>query len=261
MGSVHKRGKTWNAQIRISGWRSFTKTFKTKLDATEWVVNFEKELHSKPIPEKDIKNLKLKDLFNKYKSEILPKLKSYKIVSYKLTVLSRCWIGDIVVVNLTKRHLEQFCEDRKLKVRDGTIKSELMLIKRIFKIAIDQWSYGIPFDAFNGLEIPSPHKPRTRRASKEELSILISYAEKQRNKYISTIIQFAVETGMRRSEILKLTWNTVNLDTRIASLYDTKNGDDRHIPLTKIAIQLLSNLNQSSEFIFPISTNFFRLAW
>ena len=261
MGCVRKRGKTWNAQIRISGWRSFTKTFKTKLDATEWVVNFEKELHSKPIPEKDIKNLKLKDLFNKYKSEILPKLKSYKIVSYKLTVLSRCWIGDIVVVNLTKRHLEQFCEDRKLKVRDGTIKSELMLIKRIFKIAIDQWSYGIPFDAFNGLEIPSPHKPRTRRASKEELSTLIFHAEKQRNKYICTIIQFAVETGMRRSEILKLTWNDVNLETRIATLYDTKNGDDRHIPLTKTAIQLLSNLTQSSEFIFPISANCLRLAW
>ena len=55
MGCVRKRGKSWNAQVRISGWRSFTKTFKTKLDATEWVVNFEKELRSKPIPEKDIK--------------------------------------------------------------------------------------------------------------------------------------------------------------------------------------------------------------
>ncbi len=44
MGCVRKRGKSWNAQVRISGWRSFTKTFKTKLDATEWVFNFEKEL-------------------------------------------------------------------------------------------------------------------------------------------------------------------------------------------------------------------------
>ena len=58
MGCVRKRGKSWNAQVRISGWRSFTKTFKTKLDATEWVFNFEKELRSKPIPEKDIKSLK-----------------------------------------------------------------------------------------------------------------------------------------------------------------------------------------------------------
>ena len=222
---------------------------------------FRKKLKSKPIPEKNIKNLKLKDLFNKYKFEILPKLKSHKIVTYKLNFLSRLWIGEIKVINLTKGHLEQFCEDRKLVVKDGTIKSELMLIKRIVKIATDKWNYGIPFNAFYGIELPSPHKPRNRRATQEELSILIAHANKQRNKYISTIIQFAVETGMRRSEILKLKWIDVNLETRIASLYDTKNGDDRHIPLTKTAVQLLSNLTQLSDFVFPISANCLRLAW
>ena len=62
--------------------------------------------------------------------------------------------------------------------------------------------------------------------------------QKQRNKYISTIIQFAVETGMRRSEILKLQWDDVNLETGIASLYDTKMGMIDYIPLTK-TLQLL----------------------
>ena len=261
MGCVRKRGNSWNAQVRISGWRSFTKTFQTKLDAKQWIVNLEKELKSKPLPEKNIKNLKLKDLFNKYKFEILPKLKSHKIVTYKLNFLSRLWLGEIKVINLTKGHLEQFCKDRKLVVKDGTIKSELMLIKRIVKIATDKWNYGIPFNAFYGIELPSPHKPRNRRATQEELSILIAHANKQRNTYISTIIQFAVETGMRRSEILKLKWIDVNLKTRIASLYDTKNGDDRHIPLTKTAVQLLSNLTQLSDFVFPISANCLRLAW
>ena len=261
MGCVRKRGNSWNAQVRISGWRSFTKTFQTKLDAKQWIVNLEKELKSKPLPEKNIKNLKLKDLFNKYKFEILPKLKSHKIVTYKLNFLSRLWLGEIIVVNLTKGHLEQFCKDRKLVVKDGTIKSELMLIKRIVKIATDKWNYGIPFNAFYGIELPSPHKPRNRRATQEELSILIAHANKQRNTYISTIIQFAVETGMRRSEILKLKWIDVNLKTRIASLYDTKNGDERHIPLTKTAVQLLSNLTQLSDFVFPISANCLRLAW
>ena len=261
MGCVRKRGNSWNAQVRISGWRSFTKTFQTKLDAKQWIVNLEKELKSKPLPEKNIKNLKLKDLFNKYKFEILPKLKSHKIVTYKLNFLSRLWLGEIKVVNLTKGHLEQFCKDRKLVVKDGTIKSELMLIKRIVKIATDKWNYGIPFNAFYGIELPSPHKPRNRRATQEELSILIAHANKQRNTYISTIIQFAVETGMRRSEILKLKWIDVNLKTRIASLYDTKNGDERHIPLTKTAVQLLSNLTQLSDFVFPISANCLRLAW
>ena len=35
MGCVRKRGKSWNAQVRMYVWRSFTKTFTTKLDATE----------------------------------------------------------------------------------------------------------------------------------------------------------------------------------------------------------------------------------
>ena len=261
MGCVRRRGNSWNAQVRISGWRSFTRTFQTKLDAKQWIVTLEKELKSKPFPQKNIKNLKLKDLFNKYKFEILPKLKSHKIVSYKLNLLSKLWLGEIKVINLTKGHLEQFCKDRKLVVKDGTIKSELMLIKRIVKIATDKWNYGIPFNAFYGIELPSSHKPRTRRATQEELFILIAHAKKQRNKYISTIIQFAVETGMRRSEILKLKWIDVNLKTRIASLYDTKNGDERHIPLTKTAVQLLSNLTQLSDFVFPISANCLRLAW
>ena len=43
-------------------------------------------------------------------------------------------------------------------------------------------------------------------------------------------------------------------------MYGTKNVDDSHIPLTKIAIELLSNLTQSSQFIFPISANCLRLA-
>ncbi len=33
MSSVRKRGKTWTAQVRITGWRSFTKTFNKKSDA------------------------------------------------------------------------------------------------------------------------------------------------------------------------------------------------------------------------------------
>ena len=57
----------------------------------------------------DIKNLKLKDLFNKYKLEILPKLKSYYIVCYKLNVLSRSWLGNIKVINLTNCKLDYFC--------------------------------------------------------------------------------------------------------------------------------------------------------
>ena len=35
MGCIRKRGKSWNAQVKISEWRSFKETFKTKLEVTE----------------------------------------------------------------------------------------------------------------------------------------------------------------------------------------------------------------------------------
>ena len=46
MGSLRKRNGKWNAQVRITGWRSFSKTFRNKSDAKEW--NFQKNSPLKP---------------------------------------------------------------------------------------------------------------------------------------------------------------------------------------------------------------------
>jgi integrase len=261
MSCVRKRGNSWNAQVRVSGWRSFTKSFNKKSDAITWSSKLEHQLRNTSLPEENIQNLKLSYLMKRYAEEVSSKIKSGMTEQCQLGLISKRWIGECKVINLTKHHFEQYREDRLNEVKSGTVKAELTLIQRVFKTAIKEWGYGILVNPVANIELPKSAKPRTRRLHSNELSTLIFHAEKQRNKYISTIIQFAVETGMRRSEILKLTWNDVNLDTGIASLYDTKNGDDRHIPLTKSAIQLLSNLTQSSEFVFPISANCLRLAW
>ena len=261
MSCVRKRGKSWNAQVRVSGWRSFTKSFNKKSDAITWSSKLEHHLRNTSLPEENIQNLKLSYLMNRYAEEVSSKIKSGMTEQCQLRLISKRWIGGCKVVDLTKLHFEQYREDRLKEVKSGTVKAELTLIQRVFKTAIKEWGYGILVNPVANIELPVSSKPRTRRLVSNELSVLITNAEKQRNKYISTIIKFAVETGMRRSEMLKLKWNDINLDTGIASLYDTKNGDDRHIPLTKIAIELLSNLTQSSELVFPISANCLRLAW
>ena len=48
MGCVRRRGKLGKLKLKTSEWRSFKETFKTKLEVTEWFVNFGKELMSKP---------------------------------------------------------------------------------------------------------------------------------------------------------------------------------------------------------------------
>ena len=56
------------------------------------------------------------------------------------------------------------------------------------------------------LQLPSPHNSRKRRLMPSEKERLLITASSQRNIYIVSIIEFAIETGMRRSEILKLRW-------------------------------------------------------
>ena len=51
MGCVRKRGKSWNAQVRVSGWKSFTKSFSKKSDAVIWIKELEHKLRSAPLPD------------------------------------------------------------------------------------------------------------------------------------------------------------------------------------------------------------------
>ena len=53
----------------------------------------------------------------------------------------------------------------------------------------------------------------------------------------------------------------MDLDSGFASLFDTKNGEDRRVPLTKAARDVLASLPAQNERVFPISANCVRLAW
>jgi hypothetical protein len=50
MSCVGKRGAKWTAQVRVSGWRSFTKTFAKKSDAVLWSNELEIRLRAAPLP-------------------------------------------------------------------------------------------------------------------------------------------------------------------------------------------------------------------
>ena len=66
---------------------------------------------------------------------------------------------------------------------------------------------------------------------------------------------------MRRSEILKLRWCDIDFKNGFAFLFDTKNGEDRKVPLTKRCERLLQKVPQVHEKVFPITANCLRLAW
>jgi integrase len=74
-------------------------------------------------------------------------------------------------------------------------------------------------------------------------------------------VQLAIETAMRRSELLGLRWEDVDLERRLAYLGDTKNGRPRSVPLTVGAIVLLGSLPRTGPYVLPVSDCAVRQAW
>jgi len=262
MSSVRKRGKTWNAQVRVSGWRSFTKSFKSKSDANIWASELEQKLVSASIPNGSVSNkVLLRELFMKYADEVTPQHKGRIPETYRLNSIAQSWIGGLNTKYLTKQHFIQYRDDRMNIVAASTVGSELSLIKRVLDTASKRWGYGIPYNPIKDIEFTRVSKTRTRRLETNEKERLLSAACSQKNIYIAFIIEFAVETGMRRSEILKLRWRDIDFKNGFAFLYDTKNGEDRKVPLTKRCVRLLQKVPQSHVKVFPITANCLRLAW
>jgi integrase len=110
-------------------------------------------------------------------------------------------------------------------------------------------------------KLPSP-KARERRLNDGEYERLETASKLTKNTHIWPIVIFAIETGMRRGEILGLTWDNIDLKRRTAFLPLTKNGSSREVPLsTKAVCVLQQQRTRTGSSPFPVNSNAFRLAW
>jgi integrase len=79
------------------------------------------------------------------------------------------------------------------------------------------------------------------------------------------LIILAIETAMRRGEMLDLQWQHVDLVRCVAHLPLTKNGDSRDIPLSRRAVAILKGLmadkGQNADRVFPVTPNSVRLCF
>jgi integrase len=72
------------------------------------------------------------------------------------------------------------------------------------------------------------------------------------------IVVLAMSTGMRKGEILALSWQQIDFAREHITLHQTKNGDSRGIPLTGLAFSLLRKLHEErhgrTDLVFPSPT-------
>ena len=117
----------------------------------------------------------------------------------------------------------------------------------------DEWDLAIP-NPVKGIKRLPPAKGRTKRVTGSIETLLLCSCDALSLPLLRSIIQFAIQTGKRRGELMGLNWTDIDLPNRKAYLHDTKNGDPRQVPLTKDAVAILTALSKDeSGKVFPMN--------
>ncbi len=136
----------------------------------------------------------------------------------------------------------------------ATIKQVLVLINRVYNWSIEQQLYQ-GHNPCNSVAIPKFDNKVTHTLDRKGLESLFKVLDSWDNIRAVLMIRFALYTGKRKGEILKLTWDCVDLQNNY--LYfkstNTKNKQSQTVPINKNCIEILRECQKLklSEYVFP----------
>lgn len=266
MATYRKRLGKWQTRIQRKGVPDLSKTFESKSDAIAWARMIESEMdRGAYLDRTEADRTTLGEVLERYMREISPRKKAGQVEMIRIKRILRVEkICQYSCSILTGKLFAEWRDKRIQEVSGSTVNRELNLISHAINVARKEW--GIHIDnPIQMIQRPRHNKPRERRLSPEEQKRLLAELELSsrndngtyqtggtHNPWIQSIVELALETGMRMGELLALRWQDVELTRRTVKLWDTKNGDNRTIPLTVKATALLSGLVRSIDGrVFP----------
>lgn len=250
MASITKRGEEqFRALVRRKGY-VLSKTFYFKKDAEIWARKTESEIdRGLFVNTQEAERLTLFELINRYEIEVLPNLKAHAQEKSRLKVISKN-IGYLSIASITSSVIIKYRNLRLTSIAENSVNREVTSLKRLLSFAHEDCKITLP----NG--IPHVKKltiddSRDRRVTDDEIKAICINTD---SKELAYIIELALHTAMRRSELSNLKRNNINFTIPCVKLYETKNGKNRTVPLTPIARDLLKSIPAN------INGNIFRMS-
>ena len=263
MATFSKRNYKWCVQIRKSNHPNISKTFTHKKDAQQWANEIERKIDQGLILELSHPDYEtLSQILERYKNEITISKRGGYIEAYRLAKIMRDPIAEIKLSQLTAMHIADYRDRRLQEVSACSVVKEMTLISLSLDIARKEWGVPLHSNVVRDVKKPQPERGRDRRLSSEEHTLLLRSCSKSSNHWLTPFTIIAIETGMRRGELLSLSWEDVDLDLRVAHLDMTKNGSSRNVPLSSEAITLLRSMpHDISGNVFPLTAAALRGLW
>lgn len=261
MASFRKRGELqWQARIARKGFPPQVKTFMTRADAEAWARQVESEIDRGTfVSRAEAESTSLKECLDRYKREISPLKKGADQEAYMLKVVASTPLATRMVATIRSADIAYLRDTWLQTYKPATVLRRLALLSHVFSIARKEWGMESLANPVEAIRKPSPKNARTRRVADHseefgkcttnELDLIKAASD---SPFLSASIDLAVETAMRREEIVSLLWDNIDLINRVAHLPDSKNGHPRDVPLSPKAIAALMTLPKDHEQPFNV---------
>ena len=251
----------YRVQVRLKGHPVQTATFERKTDAKQWAQDIESAIrHGRHFKDSEAKRHTLAELIDRYVELVAPTLKSGHDRERHLERW-KAELGHLVLADVSPAKI---AEVRDKLLSEPTVRGEhrnpatvvryLATLSHALSIASKEWGwvYDNPV-----LKVRKPKEPRgrVRFLSDEERDRLLNACKQSHNPVLYPVVVLALSTGMRHGEILRLTWDDVDLALGRITLHETKNDERRVVPLTGHALDVMKDYARvrrlDTKLVFP----------
>ena len=249
MANYERRGKAIRARVYVNGQRD-SRTFRTKAEAVAWATMREADLVGKALPEHT-----LGDALQRYMREVAPKHRGERWEVLRCKRIARDRIASKRLSALTTADMAAWRDERLQAVSGAATRREMNLFGSVFDVARREWGW-LRVSPMADVKKPPVPPSRKRRVTQDEIdrvTLALGYdggAPRTASQRVALAFLFAIETAMRAGEITGLEWPDVS--PKSVRLPLTKNGDERVVPLSVRAREILALLPKDSPVVFNL---------
>jgi integrase len=267
MATIRKLRGRWQAQVRRRGTKPRAKSFDSKAEAEKWARDLEAQVDRfGTAPDtKILETTTLGELLERYQKEITPQKRGAVQEGQRIDVLRRHDLSHRTLLGLSQQDVATFRDERLAIVAPSTAVREMAILSHVLEVATRDWALPLAKNVVKLVRRPVIRNERCRRLTGDEEQRLLDGCDAGQIPYLRTLLIIAIETGMRRGELLGLEWSDVSHNRRVITLTLTKNGSGREVPLSPRAFDALMDWKQNADVdqstVFPMTAGALEQAW
>ncbi|HVT57474.1 MAG TPA: site-specific integrase [Thermoanaerobaculia bacterium] len=243
-------GVSWRALVRRKGHPPQTATFARKTDALDWAQQLEAAMRAgRAFVGTEARRRTFAELAARYREDVMPHYEA--VEQRKREARLRWWeerLGHARLADITPNTIAE-CKSRLARGGKGLTPSGrpaspatqvryLATVSHLLSHAVRELGW---LDSNPAQKVRRPREPRgrVRFLSDEERVRLLEACRASSERSLYLLVMFALATGARQGELLRLRWADIDLQRRTAVIHKTKNGERRTLALSAPVLDAL----------------------